>query len=95
MPPCLGDRADATNRQPGDPGEAVIGDLQDPLTPRELEVLRALAEGTRTTNKAIAFDPGISEHTVNYHVGSLLIKHDASGRTEAVTVGGRMGLFSL
>ena len=63
------------------------------LTPREIEVLAAIAGGL--TNKAIAFDLGISEHTVKYHVGSILTKLDVSGRTEAVTVAARMGLISL
>jgi DNA-binding NarL/FixJ family response regulator len=65
----------------------------EPLTPREVEVLGAIAGGL--TNKAIAFDLGISEHTVKYHVGSILTKLDVSGRTEAVTVAARMGLISL
>jgi len=65
----------------------------EPLTPRESEVLRALARGS--TNKAIAYDLGISEHTVKYHVGSILTKLDASGRTQAVTVAARLGLLAL
>lgn len=65
----------------------------EPLTPREVEVLGAIAGGL--TNKAIAFDRGISEHIVKYHVGSILTKLDVSGRTEAVTVAARMGLISL
>ena len=56
-------------------------------------VLQELASGL--TNKAIAYDLGISEHTVKYHVGSILTKLDASGRTEAVTVGVRRGLIAL
>lgn len=65
----------------------------EPLTPREVEVLGAIAGGL--TNKAIAFDRGISEHIVKYHVGSILTKLDVSGRTEAVTVAARMGLILL
>jgi DNA-binding NarL/FixJ family response regulator len=65
----------------------------EPLTTREVEVLGAIAGGL--TNEAIAFDLGISEHTVKYHVGSILTKLDVSGRTEAVTVAARMGLISL
>ena len=65
----------------------------EPLAPREVEVLGAIAGGL--TNKAIAFDLGISEHTVKYHGGSILTKLDVSGRTEAVTVAARMGLISL
>ena len=60
------------------------------LTPRELEVLRLIAEGA--ANKIIAWKLGISEHTVKFHVASLLGKLGASGRTEAVTIGIRKGL---
>jgi DNA-binding CsgD family transcriptional regulator len=52
------------------------------LTPRELEVLTALAEGM--TNKAIARRLDISLHTVKFHVESLFRKLDARTRTEAV-----------
>jgi DNA-binding CsgD family transcriptional regulator len=52
------------------------------LTPRELEVLAALAEGM--TNKAIARRLTISLHTVKFHVESLFRKLGARTRTEAV-----------
>jgi DNA-binding NarL/FixJ family response regulator len=52
------------------------------LTPRELEVLAALAEGL--TNKAIARRLSISLHTVKFHVESLFRKLGARTRTEAV-----------
>ena len=65
----------------------------EPLTPREIEVLRMLAEGEG--NKAIAFKLGISEHTVKFHVASILAKLHASSRTEAVTIGVRRGLILL
>ena len=52
------------------------------LTPRELEVLAALAEGM--TNKAIARRLDISLHTVKFHVESLFRKLGARTRTEAV-----------
>ena len=63
------------------------------LTPRELEVLRLLAEGA--SNKAIARRLGISVHTAKFHVGSLLDKLDASGRTDAVTHAARLGVIQL
>jgi len=63
------------------------------LTPREIEVLGMLAEGTG--NKIIARRLGISEHTVKFHVGSILAKLNASSRTEAVTLGVRQGLILL
>jgi two-component system nitrate/nitrite response regulator NarL len=52
------------------------------LTPRELEVLAALAEGI--TNKAIARRLNISLHTVKFHVESVFRKLGARTRTEAV-----------
>jgi DNA-binding CsgD family transcriptional regulator len=52
------------------------------LTPREIEVLAALAEGM--TNKAVARHLDISLHTVKFHVESLFRKLGARTRTEAV-----------
>ena len=63
------------------------------LTARELEVLALLAEGI--PNKAIARRLGISDHTVKFHVGSVLAKLDAASRTEAVRIGARRGLIAL
>jgi two-component system, NarL family, response regulator YdfI len=63
------------------------------LTPREVEVLRMLAEGLG--NKEIAARLGISDHTVKFHISSILAKVGASSRTEAVTRGIRMGLILL
>ena len=57
-------------------------ETQGLLTPRELEVLAALAEGM--TNKAIARRLDISLHTVKFHVESLFRKLGARTRTEAV-----------
>jgi two-component system, NarL family, response regulator YdfI len=65
----------------------------DALTPREVEVLGMLAEGSG--NKQIAFRLGISEHTVKFHVASIFAKLGASSRTEAVTLGVRRGLVML
>jgi DNA-binding NarL/FixJ family response regulator len=63
------------------------------LTPREIEVLRLLADGA--SNKIIAHRLGISDHTVKFHVTSILSKMNAGTRTEAVTLGVRMGLVYL
>jgi DNA-binding NarL/FixJ family response regulator len=63
------------------------------LTPRELEVLRMMADGH--ANKVIAWKLNISEHTVKFHVASILGKLNASSRTEAVTIGVRQGLVML
>jgi two-component system, NarL family, response regulator YdfI len=63
------------------------------LTPRELEVLRMMAEGE--ANKAIAWKLGISEHTAKFHVASILTKLNAASRAEAVAIGLRKGLILL
>lgn len=66
---------------------------QSPLTPREVDVLRMLADGA--ANKEIAFRLGISDHTVKFHIASIFNKLDVSTRTEAVTAGIRQGLILL
>lgn len=63
------------------------------LTPRELEVLAAMADGA--SNKAIARRLGISFHTVKFHVAAILEKLDAESRTEAVAAAARLGLIML
>ena len=63
------------------------------LTAREIEVLRALADGLG--NKQIAARLAISEHTVKFHVASIFEKLGAASRTEAVTMGIRLGHVSI
>ena len=63
------------------------------LTPREHDVLVLMAEGA--SNKAIARQLGISVHTAKFHVGSLLDKLDATGRTDAVAHAARRGVIHL
>jgi NarL family two-component system response regulator YdfI len=65
----------------------------DDLTPREIEVLRMLAEGLG--NREMAARLGISDHTVKFHISSILDKLGAATRTEAVTMGIRMGIILL
>jgi DNA-binding NarL/FixJ family response regulator len=67
--------------------------LPEALTPREIEVLRLLAEGLG--NKEIAARLGISEHTVKFHVASVMGKLGAGSRTEAVTLGIRRGVVLI
>jgi two-component system nitrate/nitrite response regulator NarL len=73
--------------------EDVDGLLQEPLTPRELEVLELLAEGL--PNKAIADRLGISDQTVKFHVASVMGKLGASNRVETVRAAVRRGLIAL
>jgi DNA-binding CsgD family transcriptional regulator len=85
----------------GEPADAVLAmpELPHPpsddlgLTPREQEVLALLAEGA--SNKLIARRLGISVHTAKFHVGSLLNKFDAVGRTDAVAHAARLGVLHL
>ncbi|THD42095.1 MAG: LuxR family transcriptional regulator [Bradyrhizobium sp.] len=85
-----GERADAVLVSPlaVAPYEQVSG-----LTPREIEVLNLMAEGA--SNKSIARRLEISVHTVKFHVGSLLDKLDAAGRTDAVAQAARLGVINL
>lgn len=63
------------------------------LTPRELQVLRMIADGYG--NKEIAVELAISEHTVKFHVAQILGKLNAGSRTEAVSIGIRRGLIAI
>jgi NarL family two-component system response regulator YdfI len=70
-----------------------VGELAESLTRREREVLQMLAAGL--ANKEIAARLAISDHTVKFHVASILGKLGASTRTEAVSAGIRRGLVLL
>jgi len=72
---------------------APLDELLEPLTRREREVLQMLAAGL--ANKEIAARLAISDHTVKFHVASILGKLGASTRTEAVSAGIRRGLVML
>jgi DNA-binding NarL/FixJ family response regulator len=63
------------------------------LTAREQEVLELLAAGL--SNRRIAEELGISEHTVKFHVNAIYGKLDASSRTEAVNHALRRGILRL
>ena len=63
------------------------------LSDREIEVLRHVAAGL--PNKGIARELSISEHTVKFHVGTILGKLGAASRTEAVTLAVRGGILPL
>jgi DNA-binding CsgD family transcriptional regulator len=106
--PALADRLTAllgnvTGLRLAEPGETAAATVvaRDPrsrpadiaLTQRELDVLALMAEGG--SNKMIARQLGISVHTVKFHVGSLLDKLDATGRTDAVAHAARRGVIML
>ena len=67
--------------------------LDEPLTPREREVLAQLAQGR--TNREIGASLAITERTVKHHVGQILAKLGAGNRTEALARAARLGLVSL
>lgn len=68
----------------------VVSDVEVPLTQRESEVLRQLANGL--TNKEIALALGISYETVKEHVQHILRKIGVSDRTQAAVWAVRKGL---
>jgi DNA-binding NarL/FixJ family response regulator len=67
--------------------------FDEPLTPREVQVLELLAEGL--PNKAIAARLQISDQTVKFHVSSISGKLGAKNRTDAVRRAVRRGLITL
>ncbi|MBI3734541.1 MAG: response regulator transcription factor [Chloroflexi bacterium] len=79
--------------------DLLVGQLPSPesaiasLSAREQEVLRLLARGL--ANKAIAKELVVSEHTVKFHIRSILDKLNAANRTDAVRIGLERGLISI
>lgn len=65
----------------------------EPLTPRELDVLRHVAAGK--ANKEIAYELEVSEGTAKTHVGNILQKLGCGSRAEAVAVAVRRGFLDL
>lgn len=68
--------------------EAVID--RNALTRREIEVLLLMADGL--SNKLIAAEMGISDHTVKFHVENVIRKMGRGNRVGAVVEGFRRGL---
>jgi DNA-binding NarL/FixJ family response regulator len=65
----------------------------EPLTAREREVLELISQGL--SNKRIARELQVSEHTVKFHISSIFAKLGAASRTEAISRGARQGLITL
>lgn len=72
------------------PSAQAVPQLFEPLTPREMEVLHLLAEGT--SNQEIARQLVVSLATAKKHVASILSKLGAENRTQAIA---RARAFSL
>jgi DNA-binding NarL/FixJ family response regulator len=68
-------------------------ELIEPLSARELDVLRLIVRGM--SNKQIAAELVITEHTVKFHIRGILAKLGAANRTEAVTLALQKGLVTL
>jgi DNA-binding NarL/FixJ family response regulator len=68
-------------------------DLFGRFTPRELEVLRLLAEGHDTWTLATSL--GIAPHTVEWHVRHVIEKLGVHSKLQAVIAAARLGLIEL
>jgi len=79
---------------PPEVAAAVAAHLTDePLTPREIEVLTVVASGAH--NRGIAATLGIAEDTVKMHIKNIMAKLDAADRTGAVTTAIKRGIIHL
>jgi DNA-binding NarL/FixJ family response regulator len=70
-----------------------LPEVVESLTAREQEILRLMSEGLG--NKAIARRLNISEHTVKFHISTILGKLNVNSRTEAVSLGIRRGIIPI
>ena len=66
---------------------------EEPLTARELDVLRLIRDGHRY--KEIARKLGIAETTVSFHIQNLVQKLGANDKTHALTIAIRRGLLEV
>jgi DNA-binding NarL/FixJ family response regulator len=73
--------------------QIAIHAAEDPLSPREVEILEKVAAGK--PNKVIAWELSLSEETVKAHLRGVYSKLDVSDRTQAVTVALRRGIIAL
>jgi ATP/maltotriose-dependent transcriptional regulator MalT len=69
------------------------GGLIESLTTREHDVLALVADGL--SNREIAHELAISEHTVKFHLASIFGKLGVSTRTEAAQRGVRLGVIEI
>jgi LuxR family transcriptional regulator, maltose regulon positive regulatory protein len=78
-------------RHPVRHGGVVVAGLVEPLSPRELEVLRLLATGA--TNRAVAKELVVTVDTVKRHISHLFGKLEVANRTQAVARARELGLL--
>lgn len=80
-------------RVPSEVAAALIDPARGDLSPREVDVLRLIADGK--ANKQIADQLSIGEATVKSHVTNILSKLGASDRAHAVTIGLKRGIIDI
>jgi two-component system, NarL family, response regulator len=80
-------------RIPQDIAVDLVDQNRDDLTPREVDVLRLIANGN--ANKEIADQLSIGEASVKSYVANILSKLDAKDRAHAVTIGLKRGIIDL
>ncbi len=73
--------------------EIAVHVIDEPLTGREVEILRLVSIGK--ANKQVASELGLSEETVKGHLKSVFAKLGVADRTHAVTVAARRGIIEL
>lgn len=73
--------------------EIALHSAEDPLSERELDVLKLIAEGN--ANKEIAWQLCVSEDTIKAHIKGIFGKLGASDRTHAVTIAMRRGFLNV
>ncbi|MGB1560049.1 MAG: response regulator [Sinimarinibacterium flocculans] len=74
-------------------GQIAEHTVDDALSPREIEILRLVADGN--ANRHVATRLGITEETVKAHMKSILAKLGARDRTHATTIALRRGFIDL
>ncbi len=73
--------------------EIALHAVYEPLSEREIDVLRCV--GTGKANKEIACRLGVSQETVKAHLKSIFTKLDVKDRTQAVTLAAKRGFIEL
>jgi len=73
--------------------EVAVHAVDEPLTSREIDILRLIAQGK--ANKEIAHQIGVGEETVKAHLKSIFAKLDVADRTHAVTLAAKRGIIEL
>jgi DNA-binding NarL/FixJ family response regulator len=92
-PESFGPAVDDTTFGLGSDDEGDGGALEEPLTAREHDVLEIASRGL--SNREVAGELGISEHTVKFHLAAIYGKLGVSTRTAAVRRGLRRGIIEI